>query len=49
MSAIVYLELQLSDAFKYTFEKEMLQQKSPDVIMSGLITEMLTEMDEEVF
>lgn len=48
MSVIVYLEQQLSENFKITFEKELAQLKSPDVVMSNLIMEILTEMDEQV-
>ncbi|KAF5272220.1 hypothetical protein FQA39_LY01302 [Lamprigera yunnana] len=47
MNVIVYLEQQLSDVFKYTFERELSQLKPPDVVMSELITEILTEIDDQ--
>ncbi|KAF5295354.1 hypothetical protein FQR65_LT01544 [Abscondita terminalis] len=47
MMVVVYLEQQLSDVFKYTFERELSQLKQPDVVMSEIITEILTEMDEQ--
>ncbi|KAK4875779.1 hypothetical protein RN001_012201 [Aquatica leii] len=47
MNVIVYLEQQLSDVFKYTFERELSQLKLPDIVMSEIITEILTEMDDQ--
>lgn len=48
MSALVYLEEQLSLSFKMTFEKEMSQLRSPDVVVSELVKELFAELDKEV-
>uniref|UniRef100_A0A1Y1M1R8 Uncharacterized protein n=1 Tax=Photinus pyralis TaxID=7054 RepID=A0A1Y1M1R8_PHOPY len=45
MSVVVYMETQLSDSFAYTFERELSQLRSPDVIVSELITEIMTELE----
>lgn len=45
---INYLEQQMSDVFACTFEKEMSLLKSPDVIMSFLLTQIENEGDNEV-
>lgn len=48
MLVIAYLEEQLSDSFKQTFERQMAQLESPDVVISELMMEIFTEMDEQV-
>lgn len=48
MMAIAYLEEQMSDSFKQTFEKQMAQLESPDVLIAELMMEILVEMDEQV-
>lgn len=41
------LEKQLSGLFKSAFEREMAQLRSPDELMSELITEVIVELSEE--
>lgn len=47
-SILVYLDAQLSDLFKITFEREMAQTKGPDVIMKEILSDVIIEMNEHV-
>ncbi|KAK9890753.1 hypothetical protein WA026_012101 [Henosepilachna vigintioctopunctata] len=47
MEVIVYLNSQMSEMFGYTFEMELLQLRSPDIVMTELLNKIQSEMDYE--
>lgn len=48
VQTLSYFEQQMSDIFGLTFEKELSQLKSPDIIMSDLLVKIRIEMGFEV-
>lgn len=48
VQTLTYFEQQMSEIFGLTFEKELSQLKSPDIIMSELLVKIRIEMGFEV-
>ncbi|XP_022905074.1 nuclear pore complex protein Nup160 homolog [Onthophagus taurus] len=47
IGVLIYLDQQLNESFKQTFENELGQLRAPDVVMDDLITNVVVDCEEE--